>query len=355
MNILLKPFVHTLITGLIILTSCGKQPPFADKIESREIVFKSQGITHFGTLTKPINTKKRLSTVILLSATPGDRNWDFMPRLIQSGMFLANFLSSKGYLVLRYDRMGSGKTEFPEKISGNPLPGALLKAVSFLRKRKDTDPGKIFFIAHADASLTAMKVCRKINITGLILLAPPAYSQSEILLYQVAKTMKQSKFNETAIKTNISFLKININKLRKNNKPVNMDTKNKKIEKHNRSIIRQLHHPRFASFNRKRLFTNPITLFRKQTQPILIVFGKKDFQNSPTFNLPPYKKAAGRKPVTFFIIPDMDYVLKMQERDITRMTSRQILYSYGDMKRKIHPLFMKQLLIWLKRTTMKKN
>jgi uncharacterized protein len=117
------------------------------EIESKEVEWKVNDISVYGTITRPKSRDAGSAVVFVAGRGPTDRDWcsPFLPGKNGSGKLLAEYLASQGFLTLRYDKIASGPRaqENVSKMIGkismqshvNELSGALtlLKAqIAFL-------------------------------------------------------------------------------------------------------------------------------------------------------------------------------------------------------------------------------
>ena len=79
-------------------------------IENRGVAWKVRDITVYGTITAPLDEEVHPAVILLAGSGPTDRDWcsPLLPGTNGSGKLLAEALASRGFLTLRYDKLGSG-------------------------------------------------------------------------------------------------------------------------------------------------------------------------------------------------------------------------------------------------------
>jgi len=140
---------------------------------SKEVSFINNKIRFAGTLTAPVGKTHNPAVLLVWGNGPEDRNC--------RGLFkeLAEYLSANGFSVLRFDKRGIGSSDGNyNSYSESDELDDLKKAVEFLSKQEEVDPGKIFVAAHSTGARPGINLTvENIGIQGLVLIAPVAYSR----------------------------------------------------------------------------------------------------------------------------------------------------------------------------------
>lgn len=158
--------------------------PFPYSEEEVIIINKKEGDTLAGTFTKPFG-KGKFSAVILISGSgPEDRDETVFAH--KPFLVLSDYLTRKGFAVLRCDDRGTGKSTgnyaacTPDNFS-NDVEAQL----DFLLSRKDVDKKRIGLIGHSEGGIIAPMVAAKRNdVAFIVLLAGVAVDFFENLLVQ---------------------------------------------------------------------------------------------------------------------------------------------------------------------------
>ncbi len=145
------------------------------------------GVEIAGTMTSPKGAGP-FPTVILISGSgPQDRDetiFEHKPFLV-----LADHLTKKGFVVIRFDERGVGesKGDFGTATTAD-FADDVEALVAWAKKQSKVDGKKIVLAGHSEGGLVAPMVASKIpDIAGIILLAGPGVSGSEIVMNQTRK------------------------------------------------------------------------------------------------------------------------------------------------------------------------
>ncbi|HAN40027.1 MAG TPA: hypothetical protein DCQ29_14090 [Chitinophagaceae bacterium] len=177
-------------------------PPYTYASDSIILENNVQNITLAGTLTHP-TTQQRYPTVILITGSgPQDRDetiGNHKPFAVW-----ADYLTKKGYQVLRIDDRGVGKSK------GNFVKSTTLDfatdihaAVDYVKTLNTTDTNNIILMGHSEGGLIApMAAAERADIKGIILLAGTGVTGYEVLRSQIKALVmanrKASEKNATA-------------------------------------------------------------------------------------------------------------------------------------------------------------
>lgn len=168
-------------------------PPYHYVSEDGVFVGKETGLTYGFTLTKPVDVE-HFPTVILIDGTgPEDR--DYTAYYHKYFWVLADYLSSHGIAVLRMDDRGVGMS------TGNYASSTTMDfakdmhaAVSWLRTRKDIDPGNIGLVGHSEGGIIAPMTyaMEPVSIRFMVLLAPPVVGLRAINRFQSSMSFRHA-------------------------------------------------------------------------------------------------------------------------------------------------------------------
>lgn len=160
-------------------------PPFPYATE--EVTFNSTApeVTLSGTLTKPVGNASSFPAIILISGS-GPQNRDEQIGNHKPFAVIADYFTRNGYLVLRYDDRGVGKST--GKFSGatsadfaKDVEGAL----HFLMNRSDVNKKQVGLIGHSEGGMIApMVASTRKDVAFIILLAGPGIPVQELMVEQ---------------------------------------------------------------------------------------------------------------------------------------------------------------------------
>lgn len=242
-----------------------------------EFTNQKAGIKLRGTLTMPKN-KTNVPAVVLISGS-GLQNRD--EELMGQRPFerIADYLSSRGIAVLRYDDRGFAESEGDAESSDMyDLTEDALAAFNFLKQNKQVDSKKIGLIGHSEGGgIAYIAASEHKDITFIIPLAGPAITGEEIILGQsrrILETMNAPEENiQAAYNTNKTLYE-----LAKNGASTNeMAEKMKELGmpddavKANAKILTSKSYVSLLKFN-------PAEYISKISCPVLALFGEKDVQ-----------------------------------------------------------------------------
>ena len=132
-----------------------------------------------GTLTYPEGNGPFPVVVMVAGSGPTDRDWNspLIPGTNGSARLLANFLSGKGYVTLRYDKRASGPQaqenfkRLAGKISMQNHLDELSSAVEFASKKQNVDSGRKYALTNSEGCIHALNyqiAQPKLPFSGLI-------------------------------------------------------------------------------------------------------------------------------------------------------------------------------------------
>ncbi|MCC6373008.1 MAG: alpha/beta hydrolase, partial [Bacteroidia bacterium] len=177
-------------------------PPFDYNTEDISFENKKAGIKIAGTLSYP-KLKTNLTTVILITGS-GAQNRDEEIMGHKPFLVIADYLTRKGYAVLRCDDRGIGGT------GGNPAESTSLDfatdveaAMDYLKTRKELNPEKIGLMGHSEGGAIAPIIAaRNKTVAFVIMLAGPGINCMDLLVLQAATLSKTMGLDENTIATN---------------------------------------------------------------------------------------------------------------------------------------------------------
>jgi pimeloyl-ACP methyl ester carboxylesterase len=164
--------------------------PYPYNEEEVEFDNQAAGVHIVGTLTWPKSGDGPFAAAILLSGSGAlDRDetmFGHKPFLI-----IADYLTRRGFAVLRTDDRGVGKsTGSKARSTFEDLAQDAIAAAEFLRARKEIDPKRIGFIGHSQGGWIAPMAAGPAKAAFVILLAGPGVRGDELLYAQGQAVLK---------------------------------------------------------------------------------------------------------------------------------------------------------------------
>ncbi|HET6955063.1 MAG TPA: alpha/beta fold hydrolase [Vicinamibacterales bacterium] len=235
----------------------------------QQLNIPSNGFSLAATLSRPATASApRLPAVVLVgSSGPTDRDGLVVgiPILGQ----IADALANAGYIVIRYDKRGTGQ-------SGGRAESATLTdyaedvraAVKLLADRKDVDPKRIAVVGHSEGGLVALIAASKDKrIASVGLLATPGTTYADVALAQQQRALDRLTLTPEERQAKIDEQK-RIHEAAITGKGLDQLPPN---------VRRSLDNGEYQSL----LVTDPAKVMTNVRQPVLIVQGALDTQVEP--------------------------------------------------------------------------
>ena len=313
------------------------QRPFSYTEE--EVSFKngSGDVVLAGTLTFPHGATNAPAVILIAGSGRNDRNGTGMGHFL----LLSDFLTRNGFVVLRSDKRGVGKS------SGNYTEATTLdfasdisSAIDYLKSRSEVDPGRIGLIGHSEGTLIAPIVAsQRKDVAWMILLGAVGMKGDELLLSQIramsVATGKSPEIIDSIVNLNRSYYEIIC---RRSTKEEAMEA----LKQVNPSITDKESNQLLKPWVRYYITTDPSVYLRKVKCPVLVASGSKDLQCVADENLPLIEKAlkAGRnKDYKVEKIPGINHLLQT--------CSSGSPLEYDQIPEIISPSLLDHLLNWL--------
>ena len=299
--------------------------PYAEK----EVEFSNDkfNIILAGSLTIPQGKGPFPAVIMITGSGAQNRNEEILGH--KPFMVITDWLTRKGFAVLRYDDRGIGKSQgnYAAATSADLATDAAA-AFSFLKADPDIDPGMIGFIGHSEGGLIAPIVASEKNdVAFIVSLAGPGLSGDRIIFRQSADISRASGLSDEEIKESLSINQKLFPILKK--EPDNTKASEKMIASYEEILkkkktspedtekaIKQLHaslNPASLTWLRYFISTNPADFWKKVKCPVLALNGEKDLQVSADENLPAIEKAlksSGNISVKTMVLPGLNHLFQ---------------------------------------------
>jgi pimeloyl-ACP methyl ester carboxylesterase len=179
-------------------TANGQQKP-RNPTDS-EMMIPGDGFNLAATVTAPASAaaaRVRHPAVILVPGSgPVDRDETVagIPIFAQ----LAGALAQQGFLVVRYDKRGVGRSGGrDERATIEDYAGDALSIFRWLKKRKDVDKKRISIAGHSEGGAVAMIAgAREEDLAALVLIAAPGTRGADLILEQQRHLLEVTKTSE---------------------------------------------------------------------------------------------------------------------------------------------------------------
>lgn len=159
------------------------KPPFDYKSEDVKIQNEKAGITLAGTLTYPESGSKYPAVVLISGSGPQNRDEEVMGH--KPFAVLADYLTSQGIAVLRYDDRGVGQSQGDFALGTTAdFASDALAAFAYLRTRTEINHKKVGLLGHSEGgTITFMVAAGNKDIAFIVSLAGKAM-RGATLLYE---------------------------------------------------------------------------------------------------------------------------------------------------------------------------
>lgn len=266
-----------------------------------------------GTLTIPNDVRTTYPAALIISGSgKGDRDGNIKKVKMNIYKDLAEFLTSKGFITLRYDKRGTHQSggNFHETGLSDLIDDAV-QCVKFLQNHPKVDREKILILGHSEGSLIAPAVHKKVPVSGLILLAGAAEPSKDLTPRQSEKAYEE--MNETKGLKGWLFRTLNVTeKARKQNEKIFQ-----KVVDSDKAVMRVKGIKLNAKWLRETLSYNVCDYLEEVTCPVLAITGEKDLQVPPDHARLIAEKVQGE--AEWHIISDMNHMLRTYKGDHTML------------------------------------
>jgi pimeloyl-ACP methyl ester carboxylesterase len=234
-----------------------------------DVFVGANGFTLGATLTKPAPSVTRASAVVIVSA-PGPQDRDHTVFGVSVFGQLAGGLARAGQFVVRYDVRGIGRSGGrTESARLAEYSDDALAVVAWLRRRKDVDPKRIMLVGYGDAGpLALLAASADKNIAGLVLIAAPGGTGREATLAQQERLLAQLPLSAAERSQRLDI----------QNRMNDAVVSGRGWEGFPADVRAQADTAWFKSW----LQFDPAPIFRKLTQPVLILHGALDSEVAPS-------------------------------------------------------------------------
>ncbi len=180
--------------------------PFAYKTEDVVFENKKAGINLAGTLSIPEGEGPFPAVILVSGSGAQDRNQELAKH--KPFLVIADYLTTNGYAVLRYDDRGFGESQGNFQIATTAdFTTDAISAFDFLRDRDDIDKKKIGVCGHSEGGMIAQMMAAKLKkkLAFAIFLAAPGMNVDRLMLLQ-----NEMIFIKTGVEDEIVDLMLNV-------------------------------------------------------------------------------------------------------------------------------------------------
>jgi uncharacterized protein len=320
-------------------------------IEDREVTWKVLDIPVYGTITAPSDKEPHPAVILLAGSGPTDRNWcsPLLPGTNGTARMLAESLASRGFVTLRYDKLGSGShvkenlPKFSGKVSMQTFVDELAGAVETTISERSVDRDRLFALTNSEGAIHAVNYqlqAKSGRFRGLVLTGPPGRAVGEVARSQL---LEQGRSLPDA-KTIIGHYDESIAEFMAN-KPMVMDPS---LPEGLRLVLHSLESPNNLPFSRELWAYSLPEHIAEVDEPMLVLIGKKDIQINWKVDGKALEDATAQKAEISFVYPEnANHVLKHEGLPIEELTAQYVGEHYNAPDAKLDEGAANSILGWL--------
>jgi fermentation-respiration switch protein FrsA (DUF1100 family) len=322
------------------------QKPYLYREEDVTYSNPAAGITLAGTLTIPQGKGPFPAVLLITGSGPHDRDetiFGHKPFLV-----LSDYLTRKGFAVLRTDKRGCAKSggNYATATTADFATDAAA-GVAFLRTRAEVDHAKIGLLGHSEGGAIApMVAAQDSGVAFIVLMAGPGLPGSEILAEQrsLIETAQGAPhdFVEKDAAVHRALYAVIVQEKDKDGAAVEKDVREKFAgqipDAQLAAEATTLTTPWFRYF----LAYDPATSLRKVKCPVLAINGSKDLQVPPEVDLAAIRKALEAAGNKHFVADEMEGLNHLFQTAKTGAPSE-----YAEIEETIAPVALEKIGSWL--------
>ena len=328
--------------------------PYPYKVEEVSFTNTDANVTLSGTLTLPPKACIYPVIILISGSGPQDRDETFFGH--KPFLVLADYLTKKGFAVLRYDDRGVGKSIGNHSdATTKDLAFDVLSAAKYLRTRKDIDINTIGLIGHSEGGIIAPMVANlDQKISFIVLMGATGISGTEVSVHLAKITRGFPVADEVAYelairkaikiassKKDIGIIKSEL-KIHYNEAIVPMLKPFIKSEIELEKAIDNLIEIRTSNWNRYFYTYNPANELRNVRCAVLALNGSKDTQVQPQINQDAISKSLSNgktKEYSVKLLPNLNHMF--QECETGSMNE------YSKIEQTIAPYVLQEISDWI--------
>jgi len=320
-------------------------------VAAEELTFEAAGITVHGTITRPAVDGTFPALLMIPGSGPTDRDWNsrLLPGNNGSGRLLAEALARRGVVVLRYDKRGTGQTDFPGDLCWDDYLAEQRAGLALLAADPAVDPNLIFPAGHSEGGVHAVRLADDpgIALAGLILLATPGQPMLETVIEQVQDKIRLGNVPAEKEAQMLGSLRTVLDQFVAGEE---MDLSLLGGDAGLLSVAIAFRQPAARSFISEILVFDPAAALAASGLPVLILNGDRDMQVKPSPDADLLEAAAlgAGLAVIRRDIAEADHVLKLEQTPVEQLGPHLAVH-YNAEERMIHPQVVETIAEWLKK------
>jgi uncharacterized protein len=337
-----------------MVVQLGRRDTVRDLIISdKEVTWSVIDVPVSGTITAPSDKELHPAVILLAGSGPTDRNWcsPLLPGTNGTAKLLAESLAGRGFVTLRYDKLGSGPhvkenlPKFSGKVGMQTFLEELTGAVETIVSEGNVDRSRLFALTNSEGAIHAVNYqlqAKGDRFSGLVLTGAPGRAIGDVARSQLLEQVK-SLHDEKAIMEHYDeaiaeFLA---------GKRVIVDAS---LPEGLKMVLRSLESPNNLPFSRELwAYSLPERLARID-DPVLVVIGKKDVQTDWKVDGKALEDATAGKTAVSFAYPDnANHVLKHEALPLEELTAQYVGEHYNAADARLDEEAANSIFGWLYR------
>lgn len=149
----------------------------------------------YATVTMPKNNDKKYPAIVIVGGSGRvDRNGNIKHYKMNVYQQLAHFFAGLGFVTIRYDKRGVGKSQgYHHKTGLNDLVEDVQLVKEYIKEYEFVDNDKIILLGHSEGCVLTIIANMKEKVSGLILLTGAGVSLKTVIMNEVNGIIKETK------------------------------------------------------------------------------------------------------------------------------------------------------------------
>ncbi len=339
-----RVFVLALLTALSAVSAGLRRPqnptrPYPYREEDLSYPNRAAGIQLGATLTMP-NGPGPFPAVVLITGS-GQQDRDETALGHKPFLVLADYLTRRGFAVLRSDDRGIGKSGgvFATAVNSD-FAGDTEAAMDYLKTRREIDAGRIGLIGHSGGGIIAPLVAaRRRGVAFVVLMAGTGLRGDEVIVDQVIASAEAEGIpRAAALEAGRTQRRVEDIIMQGYDDAALKDKLRPILGAKTDAVVPQFTTP----WHREFLIYDPAPALRKLTCPVLALIGEKDVQVLPRRNLPAIRKAlqeGGNRRFQVRELPGLNHLFQAARTGAVS--------EYAQIEETISPLALDAIAVWI--------
>jgi alpha-beta hydrolase superfamily lysophospholipase len=341
-----------ILTGAVVIAAAQNKnsaspmaTPPAAAFETREIKFDGANVSLTGTLLVPkLESGKRAPSVLILpgaGANPRDgMTFGATKQLIYRD--LAEYLTARGYVTLRYDKRCVGASQCVKPNSFDDFVDDARGALDYLRENSQVDPKRIFIFGHGEGGVIASTIGANDDgaLAGVIVAAMPGRTLTKLMREQIRSRMTEAGKSEKEIAELTAKYDRIAGGLVNGHTDFSRESLNEK-DPFDAVLVEMIKQQAVIV---ALMINDPLQIIANVKPPVLALQGRKDVQTS-TKDAQFLEESLTRTQhpdATVVLLDDVDHLLKTN-------TGAAGTSSYADASRPLDPKLLSVLTDWMQK------